>query len=134
MPTDRVQRTQSQEQTRNLRDDRRRAEGTLRNKTCWLCREFSACWCGTIGIEGGGRQREGWAQRVGCVVTCRLAGAGQSTVRGELSWAAIHQARGVPPALGVRSGARPEAYRLRLMCALVLGPCASSTPSRGVSS
>ena len=38
-------------------------------------------------------------------VTCRLAGAGQSTVTGELSWAAIRQARGVPPALDVRSGA-----------------------------
>ena len=134
MPTDRVQRTQSQEQTRNLRDDRRHAEGALKNKTCWFCREFSACWCGKIGIEGGGRQREGWTQRVGCVVTCRLAGAGQSTVKGELSWAAIHQARGVPPVLDVRSGAGPEAYRLCLTCALVLGPCVSSTPRRGVSS
>jgi len=28
----------------------------------------------------------------------------------------------------------PEAYRLRLMCALVQDPCVSSTPSRGVSS
>jgi len=29
LPTDRVQRPQSQEQTRNLRDDRRHAEGEL---------------------------------------------------------------------------------------------------------
>ena len=43
MPTDRVQRTQSQEQTRNLRDDRRRAEGTLKNKTCWFCGDLPAC-------------------------------------------------------------------------------------------
>ena len=78
MPTDRVQRTQSQEQTRNLRDDRRHAEGTLRNKTCWFWSGFSACWCGTIGIEGGGRQRGGWAQRVGFVGIFRLAGAEQS--------------------------------------------------------
>ena len=28
--------------------------------TCWFCRDFSACWCGTIGIEGSGCQREGW--------------------------------------------------------------------------
>ena len=43
LPTDRVQRPQSQEQTRNLRDDRRHAEGELKAKTCWFCSDFSAC-------------------------------------------------------------------------------------------
>ena len=43
MPTDRVQRTQSQEQTRNLRDAHRHAEGELKDKTCWFCGDFSAC-------------------------------------------------------------------------------------------
>ena len=42
LPTDRVQRPQSQEQTRNLRDDRRHAEGELKAKTCWFCSDLSA--------------------------------------------------------------------------------------------
>ena len=53
LPTDRVQRPQSQEQTQNLRDDRRHAEGELKAKTCWFCSDFSACWCGKIHIEVG---------------------------------------------------------------------------------
>ena len=82
LPTDRVQRPQSQEQTRNRRDDRRHAQGGLKNKTCWfvatfrlvsaeksvlklvganlkdgknvlVCSDFSACWCRKINIEGG---------------------------------------------------------------------------------
>ena len=53
LPADRVQRTQSQEQTRNLRDDRRHAQGGLKNKTCWFCSKLPACWCGKINIEGG---------------------------------------------------------------------------------
>ena len=107
MPTDRVQRTQSQEQTRNLRDDGRHAEGALKNITCWLCGDVSACWCGKIGIEGGGRQRAGWTKRVGFVVTFRRFGAGQSTLKGELFQAAGYRARGAPPALDVGSGAGP---------------------------
>ena len=25
----------------------------LKDKTCWFCSDFSACWCGKINIEGG---------------------------------------------------------------------------------
>ena len=25
----------------------------LKDKTCWFCGDFSACWCGKINIEGG---------------------------------------------------------------------------------
>ena len=102
----------------------------LKDTTCWCCGDFSAFWYGKTGIEGGGSQLEGWTQRVGCVVTCRLAGAGQSTVMGELSWAAIRQARGVPPALDVRSGA--GSVRLvdaESRCVLMTWPVAQWCPA-----
>ena len=25
----------------------------LRDKACWLCGDFSACWCGEVGVGGG---------------------------------------------------------------------------------
>ena len=25
----------------------------LKDKKCWFCGDFSACWCGNIGVEGG---------------------------------------------------------------------------------
>ena len=53
----------------------------LKDKTCWFCRNFSACWCGKVGIEVGGSQLEGWAKRVGFVATFRLADAGKSTLK-----------------------------------------------------
>ena len=43
--------------------------------------DFSAFWCGKIGIEVGGSQLEGWTKRVGFVATFRLAGAGKSTLK-----------------------------------------------------
>ena len=43
---------------------------------CWKG-DSSACWCGKVGIEGGGCQRRGWAKRVGFVATCRLVSAGK---------------------------------------------------------
>ncbi|ERH21611.1 hypothetical protein HMPREF1980_02340 [Actinomyces sp. oral taxon 172 str. F0311] len=64
------------------------------------------------------------------MVTCRLAGAGQSRVKGELSWAAIRQARGVPPALDVRSGA--GSVRLvdaESRCVLMTWPVAQWCPA-----
>ena len=53
----------------------------LKDKTCWFCSDFSACWCGKIGIEVGWSQLEGWTKRVGFVATFRLAGAGKSTLK-----------------------------------------------------
>ena len=47
----------------------------LKDKTCWFCRNFSACWCGKVGIEVGGSQLEGSTKRVGFVATFRLADA-----------------------------------------------------------
>ena len=54
MPTDRVQRTQSQEQTRNLRDDRRRAEGELKDKTCWFVATFRRAGAETLVLKSVG--------------------------------------------------------------------------------
>ena len=45
------------------------------DKSCWFCGDVSACWCGKVGVEGGGSQLEGWTNRVGFVVTFRLVGA-----------------------------------------------------------
>ena len=53
----------------------------LKDKTCWFYGDFSAFWCGKIGIEVGGSQLEGWTKRVGFVATFRLAGAGKSTLK-----------------------------------------------------
>ena len=53
----------------------------LKDKTCWFCSDFLACWCGKIGIEVGGSQLEGWTKRVGFVAIFRLAGAGKSTLK-----------------------------------------------------
>ena len=53
----------------------------LKDKTCWFCGDFSAFWCGKIGIEVGGSQLEGWTKRVGFVATFRLAGAGKFTLK-----------------------------------------------------
>ena len=60
-----------------------RAPGSvgLKDKTCWFCGDFSACWCGKVGIEGGGSQLGGWTKRVGFVATFRLAGAGKATLK-----------------------------------------------------
>jgi hypothetical protein len=53
----------------------------LKDKTCWFYGDFSAFWCGKIGIEVGGSQLEGWTKRVGFVATFWLAGAGKSTLK-----------------------------------------------------
>ena len=55
--------------------------GGLKDKTCWFCGDFTAFWCGKIGIEVGGSQLEGWTKRVGFVATFWLAGAGKSTLK-----------------------------------------------------
>ena len=46
---------------------------------CWKG-DFSACWCGKVGVGGGGCQRGGWAKCVGFVVTFRRVSAGKSTL------------------------------------------------------
>ena len=62
----------------------------LKGKACWLCGDFSACWCGKIGIEVGcfivGTCVAPWSVMVGLG---RLFAATVSTVPG-------HRAR--PPA------------------------------------
>ena len=50
------------------------------DKTCWFCGDFSACWCGKVGVGGGGCRRGGLANRVGCVVTFRRVGAEKSVL------------------------------------------------------
>ena len=52
-----------------------------RTKRVGFCGDFSAFWCGKIGIEVGGSQLEGWTKRVGFVATFRLAGAGKSALK-----------------------------------------------------
>jgi len=49
-------------------------------KACWLCGDFLVCWCGEVGVGGGGCQRGGWAKCVGFVVTFRRVSAGKSTL------------------------------------------------------
>ena len=51
-------------------------------KACWLCGDFLVCWCGEVGVGGGGCQRGGWAKRVGFVVAFRLVDAGKSRLKG----------------------------------------------------
>ena len=51
------------------------------DKTCWFCGDFSACWCGKVGVGGGWSQLGGWTKRVGFVVTFRRVGAGKSTLK-----------------------------------------------------
>ena len=51
------------------------------DKSYWFCGDVSACWCGKVGVEGGGSQLEGWTNRVGFVVTFRLVGAGKTTLK-----------------------------------------------------
>ena len=53
-------------------------ERGLKDTTCWFCRDLSACWCGKVGVVGGGSQLEGWTYRVAGVVTLRLCCAGKS--------------------------------------------------------
>ena len=53
----------------------------LKDKTCWFCSDFLACWCGKIGIGVDGSQLEGWTTRGGCIVTFWLAGAGKSVLK-----------------------------------------------------
>ena len=48
--------------------------------TWWLHGALSLCWCGKALTEGGGHQRGEWTQRVGFVMTFRLAGAEQSVL------------------------------------------------------
>ena len=50
----------------------------LQDKTCWFCGDFSACWCGKVGVVGGGSQLEGWTYRVAGAVTLRPCCAGKS--------------------------------------------------------
>ena len=60
---------------------RPRACRGLKDKTCWFYGDFSAFWCGKIGIEVGGSQLGGWTKRVGFVATFRLAGAGKAALK-----------------------------------------------------
>ena len=53
----------------------------IKDKKCWFCGDFSVCWCGKLGVEGGVSQLEGWTKRVGFVVTFRLSGAETSVLR-----------------------------------------------------
>ena len=53
----------------------------LKDKTCWFCSDFSAFWCGKVGILVDGSHRGGWAKRDGCVATFRLCCAGKSVLK-----------------------------------------------------
>ena len=50
-------------------------------KSCCWRGNFSACWCGKVGIEVGGSQLEGRTKRVGFVATFRRVGAGKATLK-----------------------------------------------------
>ena len=54
---------------RGLRDEARVGARRFKGKTWSLCRGLSACWRGTVRIEGGGCQRGGSTKRGGCVAT-----------------------------------------------------------------
>ena len=72
----------------------------LKDKTCWFYGDFSAFWCGKIGIEVGGSQLEGWTKRVGFVATFWLAGAGKSTLKLVVSWLFAFEGVGVVGGVG----------------------------------